>query len=133
MDSTFSYIKSRNSDPILLALFACAFGYRRSEALLALGYYHNSLESGVRRAAVVLHLCEGRDRVLKMKIFVKTLKGSHFEIEVQPQDMVSLLSLSVLVSFLILIVCIKTVARNRGLSTMFWIPVCVCYFQLIIC
>ena len=50
---------------------------------------------------MVLHLREGRDRFLKMKIFVKTLKGSHFEIEVKPEDMVSLLSSSVSVLFFI--------------------------------
>lgn len=38
---------------------------------------------------MVLHLREGSDQFPKMKIFVKTLKGSHFEIEVQPADTVA--------------------------------------------
>lgn len=51
---------------------------------------------------MVLHLREGSDQFPKMKIFVKTLKGSHFEIEVQPADTVSLLSSSVSVLFFVL-------------------------------
>jgi len=39
---------------------------------------------------------------LKMKIFVKTLKGTHFEIEVKPEDAVRFLLLRIHFLFLLI-------------------------------
>lgn len=56
--------------------FTCAFGFFKLFQIR--GY-------GTLRAAIQSE---------KMKIFVKTLKGTHFEIEVEPQDTVSSITLN---------------------------------------
>lgn len=63
--------------------FTCAFGFFKLFQIRGFGTLRAAIQSE------------------KMKIFVKTLKGTHFEIEVEPQDTVSLNHAELLLFFVI--------------------------------